>query len=596
MKKRFFLKNLTLFLILLLIPLIIFGASSIALTQNELKNNINTNNASLLKQTKENVELVLNEIDQLSLVYDTNADIGFEMDAILQSSSATYEINAVTKIIKGFMNADPSARPYIYSIYVYYDSAGSRFFSSSEGVAGLANVSDKAWYESYRNQERNKTFWTEAREIKRTSFDENPLQIMSIYHRMSSRNGVIVLNILPQYIENILTSVTPLPDQSILIMNADKQILFKNSTTALLQDIDLKQISESPQDFFTMKFASGTYIISKHQSERYGWQYLSIVPQHTLYEFPSELSGFMLMLLLAAFVIGLGLAYFITKRNYGQISKIVHILDSAESGNPLPPMSDRIKDEYSYIINNILKTFIEHSFLKIALSEKKFRMKAMELTALQAQINPHFLFNTLKTIYWKSYALSGNQNEVSHMIENLSDLLDYSLSKPEELVTLEEEIRRTLSYTEIQQVRYKDKFEMIWDVDEEVSRYTVIKLILQPIIENSIYHGIREKEGKSKIKVKAFALKGFLRLSIIDNGAGINPETMKKIKEKLKDSEDYSDHIGLFNTDKRLKLTYGEEYGVQLKSKHGFGTVVSMCIPTLPEGIVPSTLDRPSDD
>jgi len=111
----------------------------------------------------------------------------------------------------------------------------------------------------------------------------------------------------------------------------------------------------------------------------------------------------------------------------------------------------------------------------------------------------------------------------------------------------------------------------------------------------SIYHGIREKEGKSKIKVKAFVVNSHLRISIIDNGAGIDPETMKKIKEKLKDSEDYSDHIGLFNTDKRLKLTYGEEYGVLLKSKHGFGTVVSMCIPTLPERTVPSTLDRPSD-
>jgi two-component system sensor histidine kinase YesM len=337
-----------------------------------------------------------------------------------------------------------------------------------------------------------------------------------------------------------------------------------------------------------LKFASGYYIISKFQSDRYGWQYLSIVPQHTLYEFPSKLGKLMLMLLVAAFLIGLGLAYIITRRNYGQISKIVHILDSAESGNPLPPMSTRITDEYSYIINNILKTFIEHSFLKITLSEKKFRMKAMELTALQAQINPHFLFNTLRTIYWKSFALSGKQNDVSLMIENLSDLLDYSLSKPEERVTLEEEIRRTISYTDIQQVRYKDKFDLIWDVDEEVNRHTVIKLILQPIIENSIYHGIREKEGKSLIKVKAFAANSLLRISIIDNGAGIDPETMKTIKEKLKDSEDYSDHIGLFNTDKRLKLTYGEAYGLQLRSKPGFGTVVSMSIPSSPEGPVPS--------
>lgn len=579
MKKRFFLKNLALFLILLLIPLIVYGASSIALTQNELKNNINKNSASILKQTKENVELVLNEIDQLSLVYDTNADIGFELDAILQSQSTTYERNAVTKVIKGFMNADPSARPYIYSIYVYYESAGNRFFSSSEGVANVTQVADKAWYDTYRKQDPDKTFWTEAREIKRASFDEKPLQIMTIYHRMSARNGVIVLNILPQYIENILTSITPLPDQSLLILNADEQVIFHNSNASMLPDIDLNQISESPQDFFTIKSASGYYIVSKHQSERYGWKYLSIVPQQALYEFPSKLGKLMLMLLAAAFLIGLVLAYVITRRSYRQISNIVRILDSAESGTPLPQMSERITDEYSYIINNLLKTFIEHSFLKVTLSEKRFRMKAMELTALQAQINPHFLFNTLRTIYWKSYAMSGQPNDVSQMIENLSDLLDYSLSKPEERVTLEEEIRRTVSYTDIQQVRYKDKFDLIWDIDEDVNRYTVIKLILQPIIENSIYHGIREKEGKSQIKVKAFAVDDHLRISIIDNGAGIDAATMKTIRDKLKDSEDYSEHIGLFNTDKRLKLNYGESYGLQIRSKPGRGTAVSMLIP-----------------
>ncbi|MBP1996520.1 sensor histidine kinase [Paenibacillus eucommiae] len=583
MKKQFFFKNLALFLVPLLIPLFIFGVSSIVLTQNNLKSNINKNNTSLLKQTKENVELVLNEVDQLSLVYDTNADIGFEMDSILQNNSTTYERNVAAKIIKGFMNADPSARPYIYSIYVYYDSAGSNFFSSSDGVTNLEKVIDHSWYESYRKQDQNKQFWTEAREIKRYTFEEKPVQIVSIYHRMLSRKGVIILNIQPQYIENILNSITPLPDQSLLVMNEDKQVIFQNANAPLLNDIDLNQISQSSSDFFTMKFKSGSYMISKHQSERYGWKYLSIVPLQTLYEFPSKLGGLMLMLLLTAFLIGLGLTYYITSRNYRQISNIVHILDSAESGNPLPPLPDRIKDEYSYISNNILKTFIEHSFLKVTLSEKKFRMKAMELIALQAQINPHFLFNTLKTIYWKSYALSGGQNEVSKMIENLSDILDYSLNNPAVLVTLEEEIRTTMSYTEIQQVRYKDNFDIIWDIDDRVKQLTVIKLILQPIIENSIHHGIRTKEGKSLIKVKAFLVNSLLRISIIDNGIGIDPEALKKINEKLKDSEDYSDHIGLFNTDKRLKLNYGEEYGLKLKSKLGLGTVVCMYIPISPE-------------
>jgi len=580
MRRRFFFKNLAFFIIPLLIPLLIYGTLSIIFTENNIKKDINKSNIKLLNQAKENVELVLSQINNLSLIYDTNTDIGFEMDSIFQNTPSTYESNGIIKIIKGFMKADSIARPYIYSTYVYYDSADKNFFSSIDGIATINEVIDNSWFQNYKKKDRNINLWTETRKIKQYAFEEKPFQVISIYRRTLSRRGIIVLNILPGYIENILKNATPLADQSLLITNEDNEIFFKNSNIPYLKDIDLTKILKSPSDFFTMKFAGDYYIITKLQSKNYGWKYISIVPQHTLYELPLKLSSIMVMLLIAALIIGIILAYYITSKNSKQIYNIINILDSAEKGQPLPPLPDRIKDEYSYIINNILKTFIESSFIKIALSEKKFKMRTLELLALQSQMNPHFLFNTMKTIYWKSFSLTDGPNDVSEMIENLSDILNYSMGDPDKTVTIETEIKRTESYINIQKVRYKCKFDVIWEYDKEVLEYEVIKLLLQPLIENSIYHGIKGKEGFSLIKIKILILGSVIRFAIIDNGLGIKYDRLREIQCKLHEEGEFQQHIGLFNTNKRICLKYGDKYGITIRSKYGLGTVIYITIPT----------------
>ncbi|MDK2800407.1 MAG: two-component system, sensor histidine kinase YesM [Clostridiales bacterium] len=216
------------------------------------------------------------------------------------------------------------------------------------------------------------------------------------------------------------------------------------------------------------------------------------------------------------------------------------------------------------------------------LSERKYKLQTMELLALQSQMNPHFLFNTLQTIYWKVCSFTGKSNEVNRMIENLSDILRYSLETGEMNVTLEEEIKNTISYIEIQKIRYKDKFDVIWEYDDDIKQLKVVKLLLQPLVENSIYHGIKEKEGKSYIKIKINHSNHWIKIVVIDNGLGITPEKLIKLQEKLNQDQDYSEHIGLFNTNKRLMLTYyGNQFRIKIRSKMGWGTAVYIYIPIL---------------
>lgn len=227
----------------------------------------------------------------------------------------------------------------------------------------------------------------------------------------------------------------------------------------------------------------------------------------------------------------------------------------------------------------------------IQLSERKFRLKTMQLLALQSQINPHFLYNTLETINWKILSLTKKPSQANQMVENLSDILKYCLDDPLKTVTLDDEIKNTISYVEIQRVRYRDKFDVLWEYNEDETSIKVIKLILQPIIENCIYHGIKEKDGKSLIKIKIFKIQCQLKISVIDNGLGICDENLKIIRQNLEQKDDFNNdftsHIGLYNINKRLKLNYGEEYGVIIRSRQGVGTVVQLRIPAVRTCIYP---------
>jgi two-component system sensor histidine kinase YesM len=203
----------------------------------------------------------------------------------------------------------------------------------------------------------------------------------------------------------------------------------------------------------------------------------------------------------------------------------------------------------------------------------------MELIALQSQINPHFLYNTLHTIYWEVIKVSGSNSKPIKMIENLSDILNYSLATQFNKVSIEDEIRYTKTYLEIQMTRYTNKFDVTWIYDESVHSISTIKLLIQPLVENCIYHGIKNKEGHGKIKIKLSIKNDLLLLTIIDNGIGIRKEKLMDIKNKLYLDGDHSNHIGLFNTNKRLKLTYGNDYGIHINSKLGFGCAIYIKMP-----------------
>lgn len=184
---------------------------------------------------------------------------------------------------------------------------------------------------------------------------------------------------------------------------------------------------------------------------------------------------------------------------------------------------------------NVIKNFIEKHYLTT-------RLQALELLALQSQINPHFLFNTLEHIYLKTLALTRYPNEVTKMIENLSSILKYSLSNPRSTIFLKDEIKATKAYIDLVKARYKEKFDVIWDYTEDVLDVKVMKLLFQPLIENSIYHGIKPCEKRCGIKIRIRKLKDtsdWLCIWVIDNGIGMSKEKLEEVQGRLSQDFDF---------------------------------------------------------
>ena len=213
---------------------------------------------------------------------------------------------------------------------------------------------------------------------------------------------------------------------------------------------------------------------------------------------------------------------------------------------------------------------------QVTREQKQLRKAEFEL--LQAQINPHFLYNTLDAIVWSAEA--GNQKQVVKMVGSLSEFFRSSLNKGKELVRVREELSHARSYLEIQQIRYQDILSYEIEVPEELFEYEIPKITVQPIVENALYHGIKNRRGGGKITITGEEGDNDYRIIVTDDGIGMDSERLAQITEGLSGKNPGDVKIyGLYNVNERIKLFYGEEYGISIESEYDKGTRVVIRLP-----------------
>lgn len=222
---------------------------------------------------------------------------------------------------------------------------------------------------------------------------------------------------------------------------------------------------------------------------------------------------------------------------------------------------------------------IERFVKKIKEDERK--MRHADLRLLQEQINPHFLYNTLDTIVW--LIEGGDPDKAVNMVMSLSDFFRLVLSKGREYITIREEEMHIRSYLQIQQVRYRDILDYEIDFDPALYQYKILKLTLQPLVENSLYHGIKYKRAKGSIRVTGRLLEGRIILTVTDDGVGMEAGELENLISEIgKPCKDTGKGFGLANVNERIRMNFGTEYGMTIQSAPGEGTTVTVTIPAEP--------------
>jgi len=288
-----------------------------------------------------------------------------------------------------------------------------------------------------------------------------------------------------------------------------------------------------------------------------------------------------IILIFSAVAFSVVAAWSLSKSIYTPIKKLHDVTTTITKNDLLALMTSDNVDEITELgmsFNIMIGKIKELLDSKIKEQEE---LKKAELRALQAQINPHFLYNTLDTIIWM--AESKKTDQVVKIVSALSNFFRISLSKGMDWITIGEEVERIRSYLTIQRMRYRDILDFKIEVDEDVAENTILKLILQPLVENALYHGIKNKRRKGTINVRA-RRKGEdeVLLEVEDDGIGFTPEKLARLRAELDDDSGdikLESGFGIGNVNKRIRLYYGKPYGLSIQSEYTTGTCVTLVIP-----------------
>lgn len=285
------------------------------------------------------------------------------------------------------------------------------------------------------------------------------------------------------------------------------------------------------------------------------------------------------VMILAAFFIAKTIAAYITS----PIRQLETIMRQVQSGNfdIVVPMQGTKETQSLSASFSVMVIKIRKLMMDIKKTEEIKRHR--ELEALQAKINPHFLYNTLDSMIWM--AETGDKDGVVKMATSLASLFRISIAKGHDIITIEEELKHVKSYMEIQMMRYKDKFSYEIDIPEALALCPTIKLIIQPIVENSIYHGIKYSFDPCMISIKVREDSGKLLIIVSDNGVGMPQSKADSLldpkAERTHNPDSNGNGIGLLNIQERIQLTYGSFYGLSIKSEEEVGTTVTITLPKL---------------
>ena len=317
-----------------------------------------------------------------------------------------------------------------------------------------------------------------------------------------------------------------------------------------------------------------------------GWKLVSVIPIST-FRVSLDKMQYVVVLMLSIAILGIVLVnQLVTARITRPIMRLEDAVRDVESGNLYPVIHQDGPREVAHLSHTLSRSVMTIRQLMDDLVAEQEEKRKSELDALQSQINPHFLYNALDSVVW---LIEGERyQDAVYTVKELANLMRVSISHGRNVIPVSDEIRHAKSYMNIQNIRYRNTFDVEFDIDEEIMSACTVKLIVQPLLENAIYYGVKGMEDDAEIRIRGYKKDGDVYIDVSDNGIGMPPEQVEVLLDPKRSEEYRKAHetgmrhgngVGLINVDMRIRLLYGENYGLLIESEPDEGTTMSIHIP-----------------
>jgi len=592
-------RRLILFFVLVgIVPMVLLSFASYRITQNSIHDKARHYSNQLMVELSDNIERVLLSLENIAIDISysevvQNYFLNYNSMSVAQRRSRRNEIrmnialktSLVRELTDVYVYLSNGEREVLYGIDGYKFYLQEPF--EHEFVQLIYNGGGKTVIRSYSGNHQLDNI---RRQQDTEKGIEKCLLMGRLVRELESGDvlGVIILRINEQMLYKRLNKIDLGKNAEIVILDSNNRIVSSTNQTAFpVAESVRDDLTVIPSQFFTTSTDSmpckDSHMILQNKIDSLGWSVVCLIPYDYLdNEAYMNFRNMLILLCCICVVMIIGIELF-SRRISKPLTELVNAMNLVKEGNLNVEVKNESRDEIGQVTRNFNTMLSQIRQLIENVKNKEKEKRKAELAALRAQINPHFLSNTLNTV--RCLAHTQKAYNIENILVSLIELLHVSMDIRDDFIPISKEISYVRSYMEIMSYRDYGSFSIVCEVEPELEDSLVPKLILQPLVENALIHGLKHKNVGGQIIVRVTGDNSNVYISVTDNGQGIPPDVLPNIIKPKSDDETLAfSGIGLSNVDSRIKMLFGNDYGLYVDSIYQMYTTVEVVLPNLKEG------------
>ncbi len=572
------------FLIISIIPIICLGFLINGIVERVIERQVSDNTLQLIGEVNKSIEFYINNIQSITYLIGFNEEVQYFLERDVEGEPNTSNEYQIQRFLRDFTTLSPE----VAGIMVI-NSKGD-YISNEYYAPSTQDLTEESWYkEAIENKGIFKIIGQPTGRSLSSLVNYQNDEVVSVVRAVVDPYtqdvlGVIMIDLKLRVIAETLVDVRLGKTGYLMVIDELGKEIYQQDDS-LIKTIPRDWIEGKNSGTLSKEVDGQRLQLIYQKSPFTNWTTVGVFPlEETIFEL-REIRFYLIGFIFLLMVFGIHISYVLSNSLSHPITQLMRFMRKAEAGEFHVRYKEKRNDEIGMLGRSFNKMLQQINHLILLTKRHEREKRDAEFRSLQANINPHFLYNTLDTIQWM--ARKRDADDVADVVESLAKLFRIGLSKGRDIIPLEDELDHIRSYLMIQKTRYRNINYQI-HVEESIRPLYVIKFILQPIIENAIYHGIKERRGPGNIVVTAQEKEGDLLITVEDDGTGMSEIQLEEMRQALREAIARTENkgetmnkkgYGMLNVQARIQLAFGERYGIHINSEEKVGTTVEILIP-----------------